>query len=59
MRPAPPGRRGRYHKNGIYRSGRSTSWVEVKCPAWREANRNRGELFGEALSPRQQGLLSG
>jgi hypothetical protein len=21
---------------------------KVKCPAWREANRNRGELFGEA-----------
>jgi bifunctional non-homologous end joining protein LigD len=36
------------HRAGIYRSGRSTSWVKVKCPAWREANRNRGELFGEA-----------
>jgi len=35
------------HKNSIYRSGPSTSWVKVKCPAWREANRNRGELFGE------------
>ena len=35
------------HKNGIYRSGRSTGWIKVKCPAWREANRNRGELFGE------------
>ena len=35
------------HRAGIYRSGRSTSWVKVKCPAWREANRNRGELFGE------------
>jgi bifunctional non-homologous end joining protein LigD len=23
------------HKNGIYRSGRSTSWVKVKCSAWR------------------------
>jgi len=32
----------------IYRSGRSTSWVKVKCPAWREANRNRGKLFGES-----------
>jgi bifunctional non-homologous end joining protein LigD len=31
----------------IYRSGRSTSWIKVKCPGWREANRNRGELFGE------------
>jgi bifunctional non-homologous end joining protein LigD len=36
------------HKASIYRSGRSTSWVKVKCPAWKEANRNRGELFGEA-----------
>ena len=35
------------HKNGIYRSGRSTSWVKVKCTAWREANRKRGGLFGE------------
>jgi bifunctional non-homologous end joining protein LigD len=35
------------HKGSIYRSGRSTSWVKVKCPAWREANRNRGEPFGE------------
>jgi ATP-dependent DNA ligase len=30
------------HKNGIYRSDRSTSWIKVKWPAWREANRNRG-----------------
>ena len=36
------------HRASIYRSGRSTSWVKVKCPAWREANRNRGELFGES-----------
>jgi bifunctional non-homologous end joining protein LigD len=35
------------HKAGIYRSGRSTGWIKVKCPAWKEANRNRGELFGE------------
>ena len=35
------------HRASIYRSGRSTSWVKVKCPAWREANRNRDELFGE------------
>jgi bifunctional non-homologous end joining protein LigD len=34
------------HRTSIYRSGRSTSWVKVKCPAWKEANRNRGELFG-------------
>jgi ATP-dependent DNA ligase len=36
------------HRASIYRSGRSTSWVKVKCPTWKEANRNRGELFGEA-----------
>src|SRR5205085_10183856 len=36
------------HRASMYRSGRSTSWVKVKCPAWREANRNRGELFGES-----------
>jgi bifunctional non-homologous end joining protein LigD len=36
------------HKGNIYRSGRSTSWVKVKCPAWREANSNRGDMFGEA-----------
>ena len=35
------------HRASIYRSGRSTSWIKVKCPAWREANRDRGELFGE------------
>jgi len=34
------------HKNGIYRSGRSTGWIKVKCPTWQEANRNRGALFG-------------
>jgi bifunctional non-homologous end joining protein LigD len=38
------------HRASIYRSGRSTSWVKVKCPAWREANRNRGELFGDSPS---------
>jgi bifunctional non-homologous end joining protein LigD len=35
------------HKAGIYRSGRSTSWIEVKCPAWRDASRRRDERFGE------------
>jgi len=38
------------HMNGIYRSGRSTGWIKFKCPAWRESNRNRGELFGEGRS---------
>jgi bifunctional non-homologous end joining protein LigD len=35
------------HKNGVYRSGRSTSWIKVKCPAWRKANCDRSELFDE------------
>jgi len=35
------------HRASVYRSGRSTSWIKVKCPAWKEANRNRGDLFGE------------
>jgi bifunctional non-homologous end joining protein LigD len=39
------------HKHGIYRSGRSTGWIKVKCPTWREANRNRSALFGEQISP--------
>jgi bifunctional non-homologous end joining protein LigD len=29
------------HRASVYRSGRSTSWIKVKCPAWREANRDR------------------
>jgi bifunctional non-homologous end joining protein LigD len=36
------------HGASVYRSGRSTSWVKVKCQAWREANRNRHELFERA-----------
>jgi bifunctional non-homologous end joining protein LigD len=35
------------HMHSIYRSGRSVSWLKLKCPAWCEANRNRGEQFGE------------
>ena len=35
------------HMHSIYRSGRSISWIKIKCPAWREANWNRRELFGE------------
>jgi bifunctional non-homologous end joining protein LigD len=30
------------HKASVYRSGRATSWVKVKCPAWQDANRDRG-----------------
>jgi bifunctional non-homologous end joining protein LigD len=36
------------HGGSVYRSERSTSWVKVKCPAWREANRDRHELFERA-----------
>jgi bifunctional non-homologous end joining protein LigD len=35
------------HRAGIYRAGRSTGWIKIKCATWKEANRNRGELFGE------------
>jgi bifunctional non-homologous end joining protein LigD len=28
-----------------YRSGKNDGWVKVKCSAWREANRNRWEMF--------------
>ena len=28
-----------------YRSGPSRDWVKVKCSAWREANKDRWELF--------------
>jgi bifunctional non-homologous end joining protein LigD len=35
------------HKASIYRSGLATSWIKVKCPAWREVHRDRGRrLFG-------------
>ena len=30
-----------------YVSGKNRGWIKVKCQAWREANRNRGELFGK------------
>jgi ATP-dependent DNA ligase len=28
-----------------YVSGPSRAWVKVKCPGWKRANENRGELF--------------
>jgi bifunctional non-homologous end joining protein LigD len=28
-----------------YASGPSRNWVKVKCPDWKRANENRGELF--------------
>ena len=33
-------------KDAPYRSGKC-DWVKVKTKAWREANRERGELFGQ------------
>jgi bifunctional non-homologous end joining protein LigD len=31
-----------------YVSGKNRGWIKVKCHAWREANRDRGELFNKA-----------
>jgi bifunctional non-homologous end joining protein LigD len=28
-----------------YRSGPRCDWIKVKCPSWREANRERWRLF--------------
>jgi hypothetical protein len=33
-------------KNAPYRSGKG-DWIKVKTKAWREANRDRGELFNQ------------
>jgi bifunctional non-homologous end joining protein LigD len=33
------------HNGSIYRSGRSTSWIMVKCPGWCEANKDRWRPF--------------
>jgi len=35
------------HTNSIYRSGPSSAWIKVKCSTWREANKNRAELFSK------------
>ena len=32
-------------RDSAYRSGKQTSWIKVKCQAWREANRERHKLF--------------
>jgi bifunctional non-homologous end joining protein LigD len=32
-------------RDSSYQSGKQTSWIKVKCQAWREANRNRHKLF--------------
>jgi ATP-dependent DNA ligase len=28
-----------------YRSGKNHGWIKVKCQTWREANRDRREMF--------------
>jgi hypothetical protein len=28
-----------------YRSGKNPGWIKVKCPTWRKAHKNRGEMF--------------
>ena len=30
-----------------YRSGKRPEWIKTKCPAWREANRDRFEKMGK------------
>ena len=45
-----------------YRSGRNPGWVKVKCRAWREANKDRWEMFekrGPSRSTRLTGLIFG
>ena len=31
--------------DSAYHSGKQTSWIKVKCQAWRDANRERHKLF--------------
>jgi bifunctional non-homologous end joining protein LigD len=31
--------------NMPYRSGPLSGWIKVKCPSWREANKERWRLF--------------
>ena len=35
-----------------YRSG-AADWVKVKCLSWREANKDRGELFNRVKRTRR------
>ena len=34
-------------RDGVYHSGTKSHWIKVKTATWREANRNRGELFAK------------
>ena len=36
--------------DALYRSGKRPEWVKTKCPAWREANKDRFELMGKKLT---------
>ena len=38
------------HVNSIYRSGPSSAWIKIKCPTWREANKNRADVFNKRRS---------
>jgi bifunctional non-homologous end joining protein LigD len=38
------------HINSVYRSGPSSAWIKVKCPTWREANKNRADVFNKHRS---------
>lgn len=38
-------------KDAPYRSGAKCGWIKVKCAAWKEANRNRGDLFALRFAP--------
>jgi ATP-dependent DNA ligase len=35
-------------RDSLYRVGKSSAWIKVKCAAWRQANRDRHELFERA-----------
>ena len=34
-----------------YRSGKNPGWIKVKCPNWRETNRDRWEMFENRCEP--------
>jgi ATP-dependent DNA ligase len=38
-------------KSAPYASGSRPEWVKVKSPTWRQANKDRGELFRQDAEP--------
>jgi len=34
-------------RQSAYRSGPTRDWIKVKTAVWREANRDRGEMFAK------------